>query len=311
MVTTVGINLSVDRGLVVERFQYGSMNRVAGSRTDAGGKAVNVAVVAAGLGLRARCVALLRKNNGRLFEDKLRRHGVESKCLWLPGSIRTNLKLLDAAQGVVTEINEPGEKVTDGQLKEMTGLILQASTDSDYLVLTGSLPPGCPKSYYAGIIRSLKGARCRCVLDAEGEALKAGIAACPYLIKPNRMELEMEVGHSLGSVAEVARAARALADRGIARVAVSLGAEGALLADEKSAYFAPGLRVKALSTVGAGDSMVAGMVSGLTEGLPTDEVLRRGAACATASVLEAGTRLADRAKCEAVIERITVERVRV
>lgn len=311
MITTVGINLSVDRGLVVERFEYGSMNRVAGSRTDAGGKAVNVAVVAAGLGLKTRCVALMRKDNAQLFEDKLRSHGVESRCLSLPGSVRVNLKLLDAAKGVVTEINEPGEKVTEGQLKEMTELILQASVDSDYLILTGSLPPGCPKRYYADIIRSLKGAGCRCVLDAEGEALKTGIAACPFLIKPNRRELEMEMGHPLSGVAEVARAARALVDRGIARVAISLGAEGALLADESSAYFARGLKVKALSTVGAGDSMVAGMVWGLSEGLPTDEVLRRGVACATASVLEAGTRLADRAKYEAIVGRISVERMRV
>ena len=309
MITTVSLNPSVDKGITIEAFHYGSMNRVIEKRQDAGGKAVNVAVVASELGMYTRCVGFLCKENGLIIEQAMRRHGVESEWVWLEGSLRTNLKLLDAQAGVITEINESGVPVIPARLEEMTELITRSADDSDYLVLTGSLPPGCPKTYYAEIIESLAGSSCRLVLDAEGEALRHGIEAKPYLIKPNRLELELELGHALGSMKDVARAARAMVDRGISRVAVSLGADGALLADEQDVFFAPALKIDVKSTVGAGDSMVAGMILGLMADASTDEVLRRGAACAAATISEAGTRLTGRTKFKEMLENISVERV--
>ena len=311
MITTVSLNPSVDKGVTIESFQYGSMNRVLQTRQDAGGKAVNVAMVASALGMETRCVGFLCRENGRIIDRTLTKHGVQTEWVWLEGSIRTNLKLLDAKAGIVTEINESGAPVDGAQLEAMDDLIARSHADSDFLVLTGSLPPGCPKSYYAQVIRSLTGSGCRMVLDAEGEALRQGIEARPYLIKPNRLELEIELGHALGSTKEVARAARELNDRGIARVAVSLGAEGALLADEHDVFFAPAMKIDVASTVGAGDSMVSGMIAGLQDELPTDEVLRRGAACAAASISKAGTRLTGRAEFEKMLTYITVERVHI
>lgn len=311
MVTTVSLNPSIDKGLVVERFEYGLMNRVVSSREDAGGKAINVARATASLGIQTQCVGFLCRDNGQFIENDLRRHGVEAHSIWLGGRVRTNIKLLDAERNIVTEINEPGVQVDERQLEQMTELIEQLADDSEFLVLTGSLPPRCPPDYYASLIRMLDGSGCRVVLDAEGEPLRAGIEAGPYLVKPNRMELERLLGRPIEDKHAAARAARALVDGGVRYAAVSLGDGGALLADAEAVYFAPALTdIAVRSTVGAGDSMVAGMVAGLLGDVPTEEVLRRGAACAAASITQIGTQMATKAACKQMLENIKTEKVR-
>ena len=309
MITAVSMNPSIDKSLTIERFQYGSMNRVMSSRRDAGGKAINMSVVASTLGLQVKCVGFLWRENGRFIENRLLENGVESEFLWLDGAVRTNLKVLDAEQGVVTEINEPGGQVSEEDLEKLTGLVCAQAEDSDFLVLTGSLPPGCPKDFYARLIRAVEGLPCKCVLDAEGEALHLGLQARPNLIKPNRMELEMAVGRRLDSRSDVVKAAAELARSGIDWVAVSLGGAGALLTDGEKTLFAPALKVPVNSTVGAGDSMVAGMLSGLLAEAPMEEVLRRGVACAAASVMAEGTRLTDKATYKSLLGQIKIEGV--
>lgn len=122
MITAVSMNPSIDKSLTIERFQYGSMNRVMSSRRDAGGKAINMSVVASTLGLQVKCVGFLWRENGRFIENRLLENGVESEFLWLDGAVRTNLKVLDAEQGVVTEINEPGGQVSEEDLEKLTAL---------------------------------------------------------------------------------------------------------------------------------------------------------------------------------------------
>ena len=155
----------------------------------------------------------------------------------------------------------------------------------------------------------MEGLPCKCVLDAEGEALRLGLQARPNLIKPNRMELEMAVGRRLDSRSDVVKAAAELARSGIDWVAVSLGGAGALLTDGEKTLFAPALKVPVKSTVGAGDSMVAGMLSGLLAEAPMEEVLRRGVACAAASVMAEGTLLTDKATYKSLLGQIKIEGV--
>lgn len=309
MITAVSLNPSIDKALTIERFRYGSMNRVMSTRRDAGGKAINVSVVAATLGAETRCAGFLCRENGRIIENRLMAHGVQSEFVWLEGSVRTNLKVLDEEQGVVTEFNEPGVRVNAQDLAEMTELVCRLAEDSDFLVLTGSLPPGCPVDYYAQLIRAVEGIDVKCALDAEGEVLRRGIEARPCLIKPNRMELEMAVGRPLADRAGVIGAAKELARRGIDLVAVSLGAEGAILTDGERTLSSPGLHVPVRSTVGAGDSMVAGMIYGLMAEKPLEEVLRQGMACAAASVMAEGTRLTERSTYKSLLDDVMIEEV--
>lgn len=145
MITAVSMNPSIDKSLTIERFQYGSMNRVMSSRRDAGGKAINMSVVASTLGLQVKCVGFLWRENGRFIENRLLENGVESEFLWLDGAVRTNLKVLDAEQGVVTEINEPGGQVSEEDLEKLTGPCVRPGRGQRFFGAHRSLPPAAPR----------------------------------------------------------------------------------------------------------------------------------------------------------------------
>jgi len=158
----------------------------------------------------------------------------------------------------VTEFNEAGAPVAPGDLERLAEKVAGRAGKGGWLVLTGSLPPGCPKDFYLRLIRAAPGLNV--ALDAEGEALSRAIPGCPFLVKPNRRELEALAGRALGTLSEVRLAAMALIDRGVEMAVVSLGAEGALMAARGGCLYAPAARVEVRSTVGAGDAMVAGLV---------------------------------------------------
>lgn len=110
--------------------------------------------------------------------------GVEYNFVWCDGSVRTNVKVFDQSTGTITEINESGARVSEDDLKRMTDLVALHAENTDYLVLAGSLPPGCPADYYRTLIQTVEGLGCRCVLDADGDRMRYGLEACPFMIKP-------------------------------------------------------------------------------------------------------------------------------
>lgn len=309
MITTVSLNPCIDRTVKLKKFTYGGMNRIASARNDAGGKAINVAVSAARLGVAAGCIGLLYKENGRIIENKLLANGTYCDFLWLEGQVRTNIKLLDESTGQVTEINESGLPVNDEILEKMLDLIADHAAQSDFLVLTGSLPPGCPDDFYRTVIESVEGLDCRCILDAEGAKFAEGVKAKPFLIKPNQYELELAVGHSLDSIEEVRGAAMRYIDMGVANVAVSMGSNGALLTNGSETYYAPRVDVQVRSTVGAGDAMVAALTAGFLAEKELAEVLRMGAAAGTASCMTEGTQLVEKLTYEKLLETIAIQRM--
>lgn len=304
MITTVCLNPAIDRSISIAEFTYGGMNRVKSVRNDAGGKGVNVAVTLARLGLETQCISFLHKNGGKEIENRLLTDGVKSAGVWLDGTLRTNIKLLDMSKNVVTEINESGAAVSESDLQKMNDMIALHAQESDFLVLSGSLPPGCPADYYRTIIESLEGTNCRCVLDADGAKLAEGLKAKPYLIKPNQYELELLVGRPLSSLDDIKGAALDLINRGISIVAVSMGGDGAMITDGNQCLYAPRLNVGVRSTVGAGDAMIAGLTAGCLAELPLEEIFVKGVACATASVMTEGTQLIEKAAYKSLIPEV-------
>lgn len=309
MITTVSLNPCIDRTVRVKQFTYGGMNRIASARNDAGGKAINVAISATRLDLEAACIGILYKENGRIVENKLLANGVKSDSLWLDGLVRTNIKLLDDATGQVTEINESGLPVNDEILEKMLDLIADHAAQSDFLVLTGSLPPGCPDDFYRTVIEQVEGLNCRCILDAEGAKFSEGVKAKPFLIKPNQYELEIAVGHELKTLEEICDAAKRYVDMGVENVAVSMGSKGALLTNGSETYYAPRVDVQVQSTVGAGDAMVAGFAAGFLAENELAEVLRMGVAAGTASCMTEGTQLLEKATYKKLLEMIEIKRM--
>lgn len=309
MITAVSLNPSIDRTLTVDNFTPGGLNRVISRTDNAAGKGINVALTVSSLGLDAECIGFMYRDSSPLFERRLMMNSTAYDFIWSEGSARTNIKVFDRAAGVVTELNESGRPVDDAQLREMVELVTRHAESSDYLILSGSTPPGCPTDFYRTLIQAVDGLGCRCVLDADGERLTAGLEARPFMIKPNRFELETMAGRRLDTIADVKQAALRYIDMGVEVAAVSLGADGALITDGSQTLFAPRMNIEVKGTVGAGDAMVAGLVAGFMADTDLEEAFRMGVACASARCMAEGYKGIDKTVYKAFLDMVTIERV--
>ena len=309
MITSISLNPSIDRTLEVASFTAGGLNRVQAQTDVAAGKGTNVALAAAALGEKAECIGFMYREGGRLFEERLAAGGADSDFLWCDGAVRVNIKVFDRERGEITEINSSGTPVTQAQLDAMKELVLRHARNTDFLILTGSLPPGCPVDYYRTLAEAAAAENCRVLLDADGERLRSGLLAKPFLIKPNRYELELLTGKTLDSIDKLMMAARELIDGGVGIVAVSMGGEGALITDGREAWRTPGLAVDVKSTVAAGDSMIAGLAAGFTRGYDLREAFRLGVAAATARCATAPERIIDLESCLRFAGQLQMERL--
>ena len=306
MITAICLNPCFDKTVEVDAMAIGAVHRVRSLRTDPGGKGANVANVLTRLGAQARCLGLAGEIGAARYEAMLAEAGVVHGFLHGPGEIRTNLKIVSLDGGDVTEINEPGPCVDEKLLTSLLRLVRDNCGGDDFLVLTGSLPPGCPDDTYARLVRVLP---VPAVVDASGDTLRTSLAARPFLVKPNRHELCSAVGRDLATLDEIADAARELMQAGAQNVLVSLGGDGALLVTPDRVWHAPGIRVRVSSTVGAGDAMTAGFVAGYVETGDFVESFRRGVAAGTASVITDGTQLIRRDDYDALLERVSIREV--
>lgn len=309
MITTISLNPSIDRTVVVDNFTQGGLNRVVSTHSVAAGKGINVALAVSALGVDAECIGFMYREGSNLFEKRLMVNSTAYNFVWCEGSVRTNIKVFDRSKREITEINESGVQVSEDDLKRMSELVTLHAENTDYLVLAGSLPPGCPADYYRTLIQSVEGLGCRCILDADGDRMRYGLEAKPFMIKPNRYELEMITGQELKTLKDIRDAALKYIDMGVSVVAVSLGAEGAMITDGSDAFFAPRLNIEVKSTVGAGDSMVAGLACGFIGDNSLEDCFRMGVASATARCVTEGNRVIDKTVYKALLDMVHLERI--
>ena len=288
MITTICLNPALDRTVTVDALIPGQLNRIRMSRTDVGGKGVNVAVVCRRLGLEAQVIGCAGVDGYAKLQAKAKTEGIGCDFHTVEGAIRVNTKVFPLDGSGVTELNEPGPTLTAEDLDVFFDLAIEQTRGSDFVVITGSLPPGCPAHTYRELIRVLK---VPCILDVGGEALRLGVEAKPFLIKPNHHELAATVGRELHTMEDIRNAAQSFVDGGIRHVVVSLGKDGALYVGEEGCFYAPEIPVEVKSTVGAGDALVGGLLYGLITGGSMREGFRAGAAAGTASVMTEGTQL--------------------
>ena len=194
-------------------------------------------------------------------------------------------------------------------LAEMLDVLAEEVCEGDYVVLSGSLPAGVSRSTYGAWARTLRHAGAHVYLDADGEALEGGLKGKPFFTKPNNHELSALVGRELTTVEEIAAAAHELVEKGVERVVVSMGGEGALLATSTETWHASSVKVPVGSTVGAGDSVVAAFVYADAQGLGVEDTLRLAMATGAANVMESGTQAAERSVVDGLIDRVEVTRL--
>lgn len=289
LLTTICLNPALDRTVTVDAFLPGAVNRIRTSRTDVGGKGVNVALVCRRMGLPVQVIGCAGAEGAEKVCTALAAEGAEHAFLTVEGAVRVNTKVVALDGSAVTELNEPGPTLTEQQQADFFALAAERAKGSDYVVITGSLPPGCPPDIYRRLIEALSPVPC--ILDVSGAALREGVKAKPFLIKPNQQELAETLGRDVHTMDDICEAALTFVEGGVRHVVVSMGGDGAFYLGEEGRFYAPAIPVEVHSTVGAGDAMVGGILYGLTTHGTMREGFRAGIAAGTATVMTEGTQL--------------------
>ena len=289
MIYTVTLNPAIDKTVVIENFCPGAVNRIGMLREDTGGKGINVSKCLKNLGADSTASVILAGDAGKRLEKMLGEMGIPSLAVWAEGESRTNLKIVDPAKRENTDINEPGPAVSGELLEELKTKLGERILPGDLVILSGSLPAGVDRGLYGDWTAYFRSLGARVYLDADGEAMKQGLAAVPYMIKPNDGELAGLFGKEKLSRDEMVSEGRRLLETGIEEIVISMGSEGALFVREDGCYFTQGLPVEVKSTVGAGDSMVAAMAFGDEQKLGREEKIRLAVTMGAGSVMQSGT----------------------
>jgi len=305
-IATLSLNPAIDQTARVPNFTAGRVNRVEWEQADAGGKGVNVASFLADAGLKATATGLLGSANTEPFVELFARKGILDRCLRLPGRTRVNVKITDPVLDQVTDINFPGLSPMPADLVRLIETIDALCEDTDWFVLSGSVPAGVPSHVYADLVKRLRGLGKRVVLDTSGAPLAEATSSAPDIVKPNIDELAELVGRPLSGHTEVIAAARALIQGGVGLVAVSMGADGALFVEGGAVVLATPPTIEVKSTVGAGDAMVAGIVTGTLRGLDLAGRARLATGFSLGALGEVGPHLPSQEQISSLAERVQV-----
>jgi 1-phosphofructokinase len=308
-VVTVTLNPAIDQTASIPNFTAGAVNRVESVRTEPGGKGVNVASFLADLGHASLATGLLGSDNAEPFQALFENKGITDRFVRVAGATRVNVKIVDAARDEVTDINFPGLDAGGKAYEELLAQLEALAREHCWFVCAGSVPGGLPSGVYRELLEHLRGADVRVVLDTSGAPLREAIAAAPFAIKPNIDELQELVGQTLDSEAAILRAARGLLAGSIGCVVVSMGERGAYFVEPQSCLHAQAGAPCVLSTVGAGDAMVAGWVAGHLRGLDPEGCARLATACSVGTLGQPGLRLPPQQDIEQIGKGVTVRTI--
>ncbi|WP_405628887.1 1-phosphofructokinase family hexose kinase [Streptomyces sp. NBC_00016] len=302
MILTVTLNTALDLTYRVPALRPHASHRVTDVRERPGGKGLNVARVLAALGHEVTATGFVGGPTGRVVQERLTAvTGIVDALVPVAGATRRTVAVVDARTGDTTQLNEPGPVIAPAEWSAFQEAYEGLLAGADAVALCGSLPPGVPVGAYAVLVRRARAAGVPVLLDTSGEPLRRGVAARPDIVKPNAIELAELTGSH-----EPLQATRDARRRGAHAVVASLGAEGFLAVTPEGRWrAAPPRRVHG-NPAGAGDSAVAGLLSGLVERLPWPDRLSRAVALSAATVAAPAAGEFDRAAYEELLGRITV-----
>jgi 1-phosphofructokinase family hexose kinase len=305
MIYTLTLNPAVDRELTVPAVEYDSVLRATESRVDFGGKGFNVSRLLKSLGATSTAVGFVGGRSGELLQHGLQDLGIGTDFVWVAGETRTNISIVTETHDHYIKVNEKGPLVGQASQDELLAKIDAITRPGDWWVLAGSLPPGVDEDFYARIVRVLNEHQAKAVLDTTSESLRLGCAEHPFLVKPNREEAEFLTGLPMDTPAQVAQAAAAIRTMGAQNVVISMGKSGALLQTGIGSWLIGTPSIQEKNPIGAGDSMVGGLVWALTEHFPLREALGWGVASGAATASQGGTEVGSRALIEVLVDQVT------
>lgn len=300
MIYTVTLNPSLDYFVTVDPFELGKTNRTLSEQMVPGGKGLNVSMMLRNLGVESTALGFTAGFVGREIVDCIEARGIQASFVMLQeGNSRINVKIKNI-EG--TEINGQGPNIPEEKLEQMMHVV-QSMNSEDYLVLAGSIPGSVPKSIYKDMMSTVASKGVEVIVDATGELLMQVLPFKPFLIKPNNHELGALFGVEISERAEVLPYARELQKAGARNVLVSMAGQGAvLLAENGQVYEMDAPKGTLVNAVGAGDSMVAGFLTGWIESKDYEQAFKMGVCAGSASAFSED--FASREEVEALLKEI-------
>lgn len=305
-VVTITLNPALDLTGSLNTFNLGSVSLVNQSSLHAAGKGVNVAKVLSDLGAKVTVTGFLGRDNEELFCQLFNDIGAKDQFIRVNGATRINVKLVEQSGGV-SDINFPGVTVTSNDIKQFEQTLFGLADDHEYFVIAGSLPNGISPELCASWIKQLHQMGKKVLFDSSRGALAAGLNAQPWLIKPNDEELSQFVGRDLKTPLQCQQAASELAQRGIDNIVVSMGAEGVMWLNQGEWLRSYPPKMKVVSTVGAGDTLVAGLCWGHMQAMNKDELLIFSTALSALAVSQVGVGIKSQQELDNTQKQIKLE----
>jgi 6-phosphofructokinase 2 len=310
-IVTLTMNPALDVSTAVARVVSTHKLRCGPARVDPGGGGVNVARVVHRLGGEARALYAAGGPTGHAYRQLVEAEGASGVAIAIEGSTRQDFTVDETESGEQYRFVLQGPKLAEPEWRRCLEVLAEHVAPGSLVVASGSLPPGVPDDFYGRVARLVREREAHCVLDTSGEALRLALAEGVWLVKPNRRELRGLTGADLETPEEQERAARALVEGGQAEiVALTLGADGALLAWSGGALRLPAPEVEMQSAVGAGDSFVGAMVLALARGRALEEAFRYACAAGAAALLTPATELCRREDVERLERELAEEQAR-
>jgi 1-phosphofructokinase family hexose kinase len=309
MIVTVTLNAALDRTLTVPNFQRGQRHRASQGLMLAGGKGINIARALKLLGVPAVATGLAGGRTGTRIVEELTAEAILNDFVRIEGESRTSTAVVDPTAPTYTEINEWGPAVRPEELEMLLEKLTYLSQGADAVVFAGSLPRDVDEGFYGEAIRELNRRHVQTVLDCEGQPLRLGVQAEPFLVTPNQREAEGLVGQEFNDDADFLLGLDLIAERGARNVLITQEAGCFALLREKREthrFRARAPQVEPVSVVGSGDVLLAAFLAGQVSGEPPEEALRRAVATGTASTLEIGAGRFDQREVDRLANAVRV-----
>ncbi len=284
MITTITLNVAVDKAYVIGKLIDHTVMRVNRCTNTAGGKGLNVAKVVHLCGEEVQATGFVGGFNGAYVEDMLKKQNIPSRFVHVQGETRSCINVLDE-DGGSTEFLEPGEPIRPEEVQEFLDQFDDIIADSSVVTISGSVPKGVDVTMYAKLIEKIKAQGKKVVLDTSGALLKESIKACPTMVKPNTDEIEDLLGIKVNNHKDLVEGAKKLHEMGIPVVVVSLGGDGALVVSDEGVFRGQPPKIEVVNTVGCGDSMTAAFAVAFARGLSVQEALRYAIAVSAANAM--------------------------
>ncbi len=309
MIVTVTMNPAIDKTVDIESLERGGLNRISHVELDAGGKGINVSKTISALGGKSIATGFIAGNSGKVIQGVMNDWGIENDFIEVSGETRTNTKVFEKS-GELTELNEPGPVAAEEDVKALLEKLEGYANEETLFVLAGSIPRGVEKDIYRQIIELVHKKGAKVLLDADGELFTKALEAGPDIIKPNRVELEQYAGMDyVASEQELLQVADKLMEKGIETVAVSMGKSGSIFLKKNYKVRCPGLKVKAHSTVGAGDAMVAALSYSWDQRMADEDMVKMCMAVSAGAVTTIGTKPPSREVVDTLISQVVIEEI--